>query len=181
MTYRGLALFISVLLIFSLAGCGISSFRQAPDAEQSPFFVPPTLMPTPLPPTETPTVSPAESAATQAAVCSNNLTFLSDLTIPDGTLVAPGSTIDKRWEVENSGSCNWEEGYRINMISGSEMGAIKEQALIPARSGSRVAIRIIFTAPNEPGKYRSVWQAFDPQGNAFGDPLFIEVQVKKSE
>lgn len=57
------------------------------------------------------------------------------------------------------------------------MGTPPEKALIPARSGNQAEIRIIFTAPTEPGSYRSAWQAQDPQGDLFGDPIFIEIVV----
>jgi hypothetical protein len=35
----------------------------------------------------------------------------------------------------------------------------------------------LFTAPQEPGIYRSAWQAADPQGNLYGDLIFIEINV----
>ncbi len=113
--------------------------------------------------------------------CKDNLTFKKDLTIPDGTELAPESTLDKRWEVENSGNCNWGPAYRVRLIAGSELGAQKEQALYPARSGTQAVIRIQFKAPAEPGTYRSAWQAIDPQGEPFGDPFFIEIVVKATE
>jgi hypothetical protein len=123
--------------------------------------------------------SSAESPNPTVTVpCSNNLAFLKDVTIPDGTVVAPEATLDKRWEVHNSGNCNWGESYRVRLIAGSELGAQREQALFPARSDSRVILRIVFKAPLEPGTYRSAWQAFNPQGEPFGDPFFIEVTVQ---
>jgi hypothetical protein len=113
-----------------------------------------------------------------AGDCEDSLIFIQDVTIPDGTVVVPESTMDKRWEVENSGNCNWDDRYRVRLIAGPEMGAQKEQALYPARSGTRATIRILFKAPVEPGTYRSAWQAFNPQGEPFGDPFFIEIVVE---
>jgi hypothetical protein len=55
-----------------------------------------------------------------------------------------------------------------------------EQALYPARSGSEVALRIVFSAPQEPGYYQSAWQAFDPKDVPFGDPFYIEILVELS-
>jgi hypothetical protein len=109
--------------------------------------------------------------------CAAGLTFLEDLTIPDGTTVAPGESLDKRWQVENSGTCNWDARYSLRRIAGEDLGAAGEQALFPARSGTQATIRIAFTAPDEPGSFRSAWQAFDPQGEPFGDPFFIEIVV----
>jgi hypothetical protein len=91
--------------------------------------------------------------------------------------VTPGQTLDKRWQVQNSGTCNWDNRYRMKLIAGPEMAANPEQALFPARSGASLVIRIVFTAPNEPGTYRSAWQAYAPNGEPFGDPFFIEVVV----
>jgi hypothetical protein len=80
--------------------------------------------------------------------------------------------------VENNGSCNWDAGYRLKLSGGPDLGAAAEQALFPARSGTQAVIRIVFTAPTEPGAYRSAWQAYSPDGQAFGDLIFIEIQVE---
>jgi len=114
---------------------------------------------------------------TPSPICSAGLAFLEDITIPDGTVVSPGEVLDKRWLVENNGSCNWNAGFGLQLIAGPEMGAHSEQALFPARSGSQAEIAIVFTAPVEPGSYRSAWQAQDAQGVLFGDPIFIEIVV----
>jgi hypothetical protein len=106
------------------------------------------------------------------------LRYIEDLSIPDGSQVSSGERLDKRWSVENNGSCNWDQSYRLKLIAGPALGASAEQALYPARSGSQATIRIIFTAPTEPGVYRSAWQAYNPDGQPFGDPVFIEVQVE---
>lgn len=111
------------------------------------------------------------------AVCEDNLTFINDLTIPDGSAVKPGSALDKRWEVRNSGSCNWDARYQLRLTSGDPMGANEQQALYPARAGTSPVIRIEFQAPMQPGSYRSAWQAFNPAGEEFGDPVFIDIIV----
>jgi hypothetical protein len=172
--------FLAVILV--LSGCSFQFERTAPDARNNPIFIPPTLVPT-LIPTIEPTVIPVSVSSSTAEEtitgnCSNVLTYVSDLTIPDGTVVEGGSTLDKRWEVDNNGTCNWGEGYQLRFIGGEEMGASAVQDLIPARSGTRVTIEIMFTAPTEAGTYRSAWQAYDPGGNPFGDPIYIVVVVE---
>jgi hypothetical protein len=116
-------------------------------------------------------------AITPTLACTNNLLFLQDLTIPDNTAVAPGSRLDKQWQVQNNGTCNWDGRYRLRLISGDALGALAEQALFPARSGLQVVLRITFTAPAGPGTYTSEWQAYDPQGFAFGDSFFMKIVV----
>lgn len=173
-----------VLLFLSLVSCVPVTRRASPNTGSRDVFRPPTpvgdsasttaaVIPSPTA-QETPTDN-----STAAASCRDNLTFLSDVTIPDGTVVQANATLDKRWEVENSGNCNWQENYRIRLIAGPDLGAQQEQALYPARSGSNAVIRIVFQAPAEPGSYRSAWQAFNPQGEPFGDPFFIDITVEE--
>ena len=112
--------------------------------------------------------------------CQDGLTFLSDITVPDGAVVSQGEKIDKRWQVQNSGTCNWGPGYQMRRISGEELGTHSPQALFPARSGTQAVIQIIFTAPGAPGSYRSAWQAYNPDGEPFGDLIFVDFIVAGS-
>ena len=163
----------------------ISFLITACDRQTTPtLYIPPTQNATPVSATqvrpssnldsETPTAPPQP---TPSPDCTPGLVFLEDITIPDGSSVSPGDLLDKRWLVENIGSCNWDNKFSLRLIAGPEMGAPPESALFPARSGTQVEIRILFTAPQEPATYRSAWQAHDPQGKIFGDPIFIEIVV----
>jgi hypothetical protein len=124
---------------------------------------------TPLP-TIFPTVNVEE--------CFSNLTFIEDITIPDNSFVTFGSSIDKQWLVENSGTCHWNSDYRLKHIGGAALDAPEEIALYPARAGTQATIRILFTAPFTDGVYESAWQAHDPYGIAFGDPIYVRVVVQ---
>jgi hypothetical protein len=124
---------------------------------------------TPLP-TIFPTVNPED--------CSNDLTFVEDLTIPDNMFATFGMTLDKQWRVENSGSCHWNANYRLRNIGGAALGAPAEIALYPARAGTQATIEILFIAPFTEGVYESAWQAIDPSGAAFGDPIYIRISVQ---
>lgn len=120
-------------------------------------------------PTATPTTGP----------CANELTFLDDLTIEDGATFSPGASIDKQWLVQNDGTCNWDETYKLKWIGGHTLGVSEEQPLFPARAGAQVTLRIVFTAPAEPGIYQSAWQALDPAGNIFGEVVYMEIVVNQ--
>jgi len=165
--------FFLVHLSLGVAGCG----------EQSTPYRPPTIAlqaTRPILDVATPTTStqPVETPLPiSTPTCTNNLTFLDDLSLPDGTVVKPGALLDKRWLVENSGTCNWDENYRLKFMSGAELSAPLDQGLYPARNGSKATLRMLFTAPSEPGTYQSAWQAYDPQGQPFGDPIYIQVVV----
>lgn len=162
---------LAALLLFGiLAGCGPS--QPATSIE---YYKPaPPLLATATP-------DPAGEAPLQALstpVCIDNLTYISDVTIPDGTEVEANATLDKRWEVKNSGNCNWDDRYRLRLSAGPALGSAQEQTLFPARAGIQVIIQILFQAPAETGSYRSAWQAYNPDGQPFGDPIFIDFVVK---
>jgi hypothetical protein len=106
------------------------------------------------------------------------LAFVDDLTIPDYTIVAPGSMLDKQWLVQNSGSCNWDGRYRLRLVGGDALSAFPEQALYPARAGMQATLWIVFTAPLEAGEYFSEWQAFDARGIPFGESFLIRIIVQ---
>jgi hypothetical protein len=174
-----LRLYLPVIL---LAVLSLSACAPAPPA--TPFIAPRAATPTqpqvlgatPVIPTSTPVPEPLASP-TATLPCTDGLAFVEDITIPDGTTVSPGAAIDKRWLVQNNGSCNWDERYRLKFVGGNEMGATTEQALYPARSGAQATLRISFTAPSEPGEYTTSWQAVDPNGEPFGDAIFMTIQV----
>jgi hypothetical protein len=101
---------------------------------------------------------------TPEPACTNALWFFGDLTIPDGTVVFPGQRLDKRWLVKNAGTCNWDHRYKVRLEAGPNLGVPAQQALFPARGGVELTIRMNFIAPEDPGTYRSAWQAYDPEG-----------------
>jgi len=165
---------IALCLAWLLTSCS--------DSQITPFL-PPTAAVEQTPAAASVALSAAQDASAQSPAptatpaCTNDLTYLLDLTIPDGSQVSPTSSLVKRWKVQNSGSCNWDERYRIKLVSGSNLGA-QEQALYPARGGTELTIQIIFTAPSEAGNYYSTWQAYDPGGNPFGDSFYMQINVQ---
>jgi hypothetical protein len=162
---------------FLLSACGTQYPRLT---DEPPPYQPPALqMPTAVPAApgtviESPQPSPKPD-------CKDGLLFVDDLTIPDGTLVSPGESLDKRWKVKNIGSCNWDFSYQIALIAGLAMGVPSQQALYPALSGTKVTIQMIFTAPEEVGTYRSAWQAFTADQRPFGDTFYIDIEVVEKD
>lgn len=165
-----------MLLALVASSCVLPAPRPAASATP---YVPPTLVPTLLPTVGT-SVSGQEGDSTQPADCTDGLMYLSDLTVPDGTEVAPDAHIDKRWEVQNSGTCAWTGKYRLKLVAGEAMGVQPVQTLLPLKGGAKGMIRIMFTAPSEPGSYQSEWQAYNPDDVPFGDPVFIQIVVTET-
>ena len=164
-----------------------SAFACSPLPTSTPFIPPtnqapliePTLIIVPTPTTvqvqiiPLPTIIPTIDQSN----CVNDLSFIEDITIPDNSFIAFGASIDKQWLVENNGTCNWNSAYRLRHIDGAVLGAPEEIALFPAHAGTQTTLQITFTAPFEEGLYESAWQAFDPNGLAFGDPIYIRILI----
>lgn len=170
---------ISVSFLFTcLLTATACSGRAAPSPTQTST---PISLPSPTPTglaEKTVTLIALPLVPTSTLACVNGLTFVEDLTIPDGEVVSAGSRLDKQWRVQNSGTCNWDQRYHMRLISGSQMEAAVEQALYPARAGTQATLEVVFTAPAEAGEYVSVWQAFDANGIGFGDTFFIKIIVQ---
>ncbi len=162
------------LLCLSITGMPACARTASQTNNQAEDFLPPTMMPsiTPLPPTEAP-------KPTKPVDCTDLLEYQEDITIPDGTEVDPGQKLDKRWQVRNTGTCDWDGTYTLKLIAGDGMSGPEDQALYPARAGSTAVIRVELKAPQEPGTYRSAWQAYNGKDVAFGDPIYIEIKVKE--
>lgn len=166
---------LPVWMILLLAGCGsLPPARPVPTEQQAPPFKAPTLYASPT------AAAPAQGGSgepTQVANCTNDLDFIEDLSIPDGTQLAPAKKIVKEWKVRNSGTCNWNADYSVRLISGDALGVEPLLALVPARYGTEAVVSIAFTTPSEPGRYSATWRAHGPDGAPFGEWFTIEIVV----
>ena len=136
-----------------------------------------TQAPTNSIPEVTATAADAQTPTPTEGPCTDDSDFLTDLTVPDGTQFQPGQFIGKQWSVRNNGTCDWNAGYRLVLVSGNAMGARSEQMLFPARAGVEAVIEVGMVAPAEPGSYTSRWQARNSTGDLFGDRIFITIEV----
>ena len=158
-------------LIACLCGCRRSRFRNVEYVQ----YRPPTLVATVV---NTPTVNPITPMPTAVDInCNSYLTYLDDVTVPDGTIFVPGDEIVKTWSVRNDGDCTWNEKYTLRYIDGSAMEAKQNQALPKLAPGEEGEVTVVFTAPQTVGSYYSGWQAYDPQGKPFGDEIYMEIYV----
>lgn len=126
--------------------------------------VPPTaVLPTAVPPTATPIPpTPTPKPCLQ-------ITFVSDLSIPDGTKLNAGSAFTKAWRLQNSGSCKWDTGFDIVFSKGNQLGANTVYDLpYEVAPGQTVDISINMIAPSVNGKYSSEWMLKSSGGVTFG-------------
>ncbi|MEJ2012023.1 MAG: NBR1-Ig-like domain-containing protein [Anaerolineales bacterium] len=119
------------------------------------------------------------TTATSAAPTSScyNLTYVSDVTIPDDTEMDPGETFTKTWRVRNSGSCRWENDFLFNFIGGEAMGGSSQVLDDIVDPGENVDLSVSLTAPSDPGTYRGNWRMSTADKAYFGDEVYVQIIV----
>lgn len=100
--------------------------------------------------------------------------FVTDVEGRDGQEVGAGSTFRKVWRVTNPGKV-WPQGCSFTFLQGGFQG---QSVNLPAlTSGEEYDIAVSCQAPLAAGRFQSFWQAKDPQGQPFGDRLWVDVNV----
>lgn len=141
----------------------------ATPTQPAPTAVPAT--PTRIPPTATP-------------IPCYQVTFVQDITIPDGTKIVAGNSFTKTWRIRNSGSCTWDTRFDIAFVDGTQMSSTKVWDLAKeVKPGETVDISIDLTAPSTVGSYQANFQMVNPNGARFGTgpdskgSFWVKIQV----
>ena len=150
----------------------------------------PTVQPTPTDtavpePEDTPTATatvPVVAVVTNAEgtqiALTDSLTYIADVTIPDGTFMSPGQDFVKTWRVKNTGSVSWGAGYVLAFAYGDQMSGQFVALTEVVQPGQEVEVSVQFTAPNDAGEYLSAWTMRNPQGVTFPEIVFVKVIVQ---
>ncbi|KAL7648486.1 UNVERIFIED_CONTAM: hypothetical protein RMT77_000392 [Armadillidium vulgare] len=123
----------------------------------------------------------------QAAVCAYfdlqsanklpQMTFLKDITIGEGESVPPNTRFVKTWKIKNNGDDSWPNGCQLIYTGGDRMGAPSQVSINPLLPGHEAEISVEMISPMETGLYSSKWRLSTPQGNFFGDTIWVILQV----
>lgn len=184
-------LILVLLMAIGLAACAlgapINEITETPTATVTPFVTATQAMTaTVATATSTPTVRPTNTRfVTATAVgCQYDLTYIADMSIPDGTVVVAGSTVSKTWRVRNDSTCNLGSGFTFRQVGGDAMTA-------PAISSPIVGVGQIFdlsvtlTIGTDVANYddleRANFRMFTATGVPFGDTLFVEIDIVQAD
>jgi hypothetical protein len=139
-----------------------------------------TVTPTPI---DTITPIPTGTVAASATPTCELARFITDVTIPDGTVMAPNQNFNKKWRIRNIGACAWN-GYSLVFDSGDAMGAPATKPIPAVGPGQEIDLEIDFKAPATPGTYRSYWRIVTnanvlvPVVNGYqGRAFYVEIRV----
>ncbi|MCA9942348.1 MAG: hypothetical protein KC449_02655, partial [Anaerolineales bacterium] len=106
--------------------------------------------------------------------------FMQDMTIPDDSLIQPGETFDKIWQLRNTGTQKWSEGFRLTFVEGEPMTTTLSQPIFPIQPGEELRISISLTAPTQSGSHVSVWRLQDDRDIFFGDHVWAKIVVDET-
>ncbi|MBI4670546.1 MAG: hypothetical protein HY741_02605 [Chloroflexi bacterium] len=112
--------------------------------------------------------------------CVAGARFLGDGSVPDNSVIQPGTPFQKIWEVQNTGSCIWINTYGIVNIGGGTLSAPSPASIPYTVPGQTVNVALNMVAPQQPGTYRSVWQVRAPNGYTFGPQLDVQIIVPQA-
>jgi hypothetical protein len=117
-------------------------------------------------------------------VCTDKITFVSDVSVPDNTSFAPNTSFTKTWRLKNSGTCNWTPDYVTTFVSGDPMSAVypvKLPTSVPP--GGNVDVSVNLVSPSTNGTFRGTWMLKNPSGKMFGlganadIPFWVQIVV----
>lgn len=102
--------------------------------------------------------------------------FLADLTVPDGTVFAPGAAIHKVWLLRNAGTVYWS-GYTWRFVAGDRMQAPASVSVPDIAPSADVTMMVDMVAPARPGHYRGYWRLYSATGSPVGPVVWIDIRV----
>merc|ERR1711871_1341910 len=107
--------------------------------------------------------------------------FVCDVTVCDGTIVAPGEHFVKIWRVRNCGSAPWPEGCTLT-YNGPLQPSLKTSANTPITltlpSGAEGDVFADIEAPDTPGRYVGYWRIALPDGRKIGQRIWADFIVQ---
>lgn len=190
------------IFIFILAACNLPSQSPATEAPNAVFtaaaltvqamstqstgFSTPTLAPPLATNTSVsfPTLAlPTSTVAAPPTASCDLAQFVRDVSIPDGTVFAPGATFTKTWRLKNVGTCTWT-GYQLVFDSGDSMGGTSPTPVGTVSQSQEVDLSVNLTAPSTNGSYRGYWRIRNGSGalvpvlgGTNGQSFFVDIKV----
>ncbi len=119
------------------------------------------------------------------AGCTDAATFVADVTIPDGSQILPGTSLEKVWRIKNSGTCTWDNRYKLIFAGNNPLGTLANSFALKrtVAPNELVDLDVVLIAPTSPGTYQSDWKLQNAQGEAFGiganhnKPFWVKIVV----
>ena len=106
----------------------------------------------------------------------DELTYVADVTAPDGAAIEAGRAFTKTWRVRNSGTSTWA-GFTLEHTADERMDGPDSVPLPPLAPDETGEVSVELVAPAEPGRHRTTWKARNARGRLFAFELYADVLV----
>lgn len=107
--------------------------------------------------------------------------FEGDVTCPDGTVLTPGEPFDKVWKLRNGGYNPWPIGAVLSCVGGDKMQSPASVLIPSVLPGKSIDVSLRMVAPTKAGRYTGYWRLSTPDGNRFGQRLWVDINVMEPE
>ena len=139
---------------------------------------------TTVPVTGTAVPTTASGTSTGATACTDSAALVSDVTIPDGSQVTPGTTFVKTWRIKNTGTCTWNAQYSLVFAGGNTLGSLANSFSLDTTvaPGEQADLSVTLVAPTNAGAYQGDWKLQNARGQFFGvgnssGPFWVNIAV----
>ena len=123
------------------------------------------------------TSSSSSGGTGSGAVGCNNSVFVSDVTVPDDTVMTPGQSFTKTWKLQNTGSCAWSTSYKVSFVSGNAMGGTTTALVAAVQPGQSGDVSVAMKAPATAGDAIGYWILTNDSGQNFGSSFYVKIKV----
>jgi len=130
-----------------------------------------------------PTVGIASTVTTKNGC--NDGQYVGETGYIDGTPIEAGKEVKKAWTINNTGQCDWDEGYAFVFlkelsspeIAGYDIVLSKNRPDEFTKAGYGQTYVIKFNAPKTAGTFTGYWKLRDDTVNYFGPLVWVKVVV----
>jgi hypothetical protein len=115
----------------------------------------------------------------------NDAVFIADVTVPDGSEMDKGQDFKKIWSIQNSGTCQWDEGYSFEWVTGDDLDGYTIK--IDTKNGynyhdfvdpgETTQFEILMTAPLTEREYTACWRMKSDGNYFFGTFACVTINV----
>jgi hypothetical protein len=109
----------------------------------------------------------------------NNMVLIQSYTEPEGPF-KPGQEFTQKWQVANTGTCDWLYLYNLQFASGDRMGGNGSRLSNKIEPGKWTTLSVDLDAPNSAGTYTANWRFAHADGTFFGSVLPVSIKVEKN-
>ena len=87
--------------------------------------------------------------------------------------MAPGEEVTATWQIRNTGTCSWGDGYSWVFTGGEPVTIVSTSGVADVGPGESTEVVAVLVAPAEPGRYAAQWQLQSPSDlEPLGTPAF---------